>query len=397
MNRKEFLTQLNSGNMDKETCIQYFTKLAENDVVIYFSTKLVASLFKHKHDYIFKHLFDHGILYFTYYYKSALYNLSKKHIQSESIVYAFCYPKLLLKNCTLNPHNKMIYKIYSNLSNELLFDSEKCLDNDFIFPNNYSYNQQQKQAIKHIKSIYNKLCFYNFYKSGKFHPYSVYSLESSFNSNTISYFIEKLNFFIEDIEKIKKFIFLFKPNYLTQTHYSAFIDFLSEKNILSFDHIHVPFLSNKKYYNYCLKNGYTIPYYHFQIGFIEDNIDINYKKFAHRIINLHGQDNILIYNTVYSITDNILLENDDNLEFYSQLLMKIFNSNENIFVDFFNNFVDPNTKFHQQYSDEEFFKLFLKLYINDDFYDLFCKHFDKLQLIQLIVDFVLMRDNIANF
>lgn len=397
MNRKEFLRQLNSGNMDKETCIQYFTKLAENEVVIYFSTKLVASLFKHKHDYIFKHLFDHGILYFTYYYKSALYNLSKKHMQSASLVYAFCYPKLLLKDYSLNQNNKMIYKIYYNLSNELLFDSEKCLDDNFVFPNNYSYNQEQKQAIKHIKSIYNKLCFYNFYKSGKFHPYSIYSIATTCDANTIEYFIEKLNFFIDDIEKIKKFIFLFKPIYLPQTHYSAFIDFLSEKNKLSFDHIHVPFLSNKKYYNYCLKNGYTIPYYHFQIGFVEDCIYIDYKKFAHRIINLHGQDNDLIYNTVYSITDNILLEHDDNLEFYSQLLMKIFNSNENIFIDFFNNFVNKNINFYQKYSNEEIFKLFLKLYQNDHFYTLFFKHFEKIQLISEITDFLFMRDNISNF
>lgn len=144
-----------------------------------------------------------------------------------------------------------------------------------------------------------------------------------------------------------------------------------------------------------MKHKYTIPYYHFQLDFTEQQTD--FYTFAHRVINLQLQDNDLIYNTIYSITDNILLEYQQHLEFYIKLLMKIFNSNENIFIDFFNNFVNENTKFYKQYSDEYFFTLFLKLYNNNDFYELFSKHFEKLQLIKLIEDFVLMRKNISNF
>lgn len=392
---KEFLKKLNLGQIDRESCIQYFLNLAEEKLLISFSDNLIISLFKHKHDYIFKFLFDHGILYCSRFHNVSLSKIPKKYIESESFVYALCYPKFIFTDYSFHSDTEIKNVLSQFLSHsDVTFSAKECLDVNFSFPNNYCYNENQKKTIKHIQSVYDNIKFLNFYKSGKIHPYAIYYFKNWTSEPSVSYFIEKVNFYIEDIEKIKKFIFSFYPDYFKKEHFSAFIDFLSEKNKLSFEKLVPELLINSKYYNYCLRNKFKIKHYRFDFHFIKSNK--LHSKLANRIIDLLDEN--YIFDTIYSITDNIFYEpNDYDLNFYKNLLLKLFIKNENLFLSFFEHSVDKGSPFNQTYNDEEFFNLFLILYTDNKFKSLFYQHLKNLNLIPLIQDFLWIDHNISNF
>ncbi len=227
MTYNKFLKKMQSNSLDKQTCIDYFNNLSKTRSHISFSSKMIISLFKHKHDYIFKYLFDNGIIYSSYFDDDTINKLSKSARKSESLVYAINFPSMLIGK------DNFIYK---------------------------QYTLEQKNTVDYIYHLYHNLRFCD----GKLkHPYDIYFSfynPTEYKKLQFEFLKNKLIEYKHKIESIKLYFFDFYYlfNNVPKTHIELTLNFLHQHNSLSFDKLIPNFLSNKHYLNYFLNNKFSI-------------------------------------------------------------------------------------------------------------------------------------------
>ncbi len=235
MTYNQLLKKLRANTLDKETCIDYFNKISKTRSHISFSSKMIISLFKHKHDYIFKYLFDNGIIYSCYFDNDTINKISRNARKSVSLVYAINYPSILIREDNFVEKESFIYN---------------------------KYTPEQKITLEYIYDLYHNLRFCD----GKTqHPYNIYF---AFNfhyllKNEKTHFNFLKNKLIEskdNIERIKLYFFEFYYlfNKIPQTHVDFILNFFHKNNCLSSDNFIPQFLLNKHYLNYFLNNKFSI-------------------------------------------------------------------------------------------------------------------------------------------
>jgi len=234
MTYNQLLKKMQSNSLDKQTCIDYFNNLSKIRSHISFSSKMIINLFKYKHDYIFKYLFDNGIIYSSYFDDDTINKLSQTARKSESLVYAINFPSIL------------ICKEDENTENE-----------SFIYD---KYTQQQQNILKYISRLYQNMRFFDF---KTYHPYDIYfcfhyALE--YKKSHFDIFKQKLNQNKYRIDSIKNYFFEFQHTFkkVPLPYFTYTLNFLHQNNILYFDYLECNFLSNKHYLNYFLNNQFSI-------------------------------------------------------------------------------------------------------------------------------------------
>lgn len=367
-NHKEFFKLLEKKQIDKKTCIDYFLKISKERSYISFSQKMVIGLFRYNHEYIFKFLFDQGILYSTHIDNITMIRLSKKAIQSEAFVYAINFPAFLLRN-------KL--KISPEYSKEQLITLEHI---NLIY---YSIKKNNVRGIQHPYSIY---CF--------FKDVSITNLIQKEIPLSKQQFIEKINNSKQNINSIKNYIFDFYESKLTNKQISAFLDYLNYNNLMSFKKIDPKLLFHKGYHNYIINHSFKLKSFHFSSDFIETTFEP--LKTSQRILELldtsESNSNYIFSNflTIYVNLSrfNNFTQNSLKYSFFKQLLINFFIVNEHRFKELFNKF--------QSYIKCE--HIFIDLYDDIKFQNIFNKHLDHLSIhLDLINDFLNLRKNISNF
>ncbi len=366
-NYKELEKSLVSNTLDQQSCIDFFTNysITQKRSHIAFSSTMVVNFFRYKHSYIFKYLFEKGILYSTYIDQNVIQKLSKQHLKSEDFVYATNFPKFLFFK---NEHN---YNQYTNEQKKI-----------------FSYIDNVYYKIKHLKSDHPYSMFY-FFKPNKEHPIHINFEELSSNE-----FIKKLHYSLHKIEYIKQYFFHF------HTHYSVnlindFFHFLDKHNLLDFTKIYSKLLFNKHYYNYVVKNKISINFFDFNSDFIK-NTKLPYIV-AQNIIslldtsskNFHYFKKTCDYLYCYSV--QTLSKNHENYQIYKNILPLFFITHKQYFIELFditNNFPEKNTVK----------QIFIDLYENQEFRELFKKYQDKINIKNTeISDFIYTYTNIKDF
>lgn len=304
MTYNQLLKKMQSNSLDKQTCIDYFKNLSKTRSYISFSSKMIINLFKYKHDYIFKYLFDNGIIYSSYFDDNIINKLSRSARKSESLVYAINFPSILI------------------------YDKDSFMEKESFF---YAkYTQEQKNTLKYISHLYHNLKFCD----GKInHPYDIYFSFYYPRDNKklqFDFFKNKLIEYKDKIEHIKLYFFEFYDNFekITDPLLEFILNFFHKNNCFSNSKLITRFLTNKYYLNYFLNNTFLIKEFptdfnqYAKLFNTEDTIKIS----KHIIDCLDTNFKYSISNSlslIYFYIIESLIQKDDLFNFYVNILLDL--------------------------------------------------------------------------
>ncbi len=367
---KEFEKALISQKVDKQSCIDFFIDISQKESHIAFSSKMVINLFRYKHDYIFKTLFDKGIIYSTFIDSVVLQRLSKESLKSESFVYAMNYPKFLFFQ------NENLYSKYT--------ESQRITLN--IIQN--VYNKIKRQQLAHPYSIYyfQKTCIEN--NSGTF----FFDDKNEFLS--IYEFIQKIHSSKSHIESIKRYLFHFNEKFPYEM-IDSFLNYLVKYNLLSFDKIENNLLFNKNYFQYAINNKLKIKYFSFNSNFMQNSyLPLDTAKHIISLLdnspdNINNIKSILRDISIYTIRN--FIKNEKNYENYKNVLIYFFVIHKEYFNQLF-------MEMHNLVEKTAVTQIFNDLYRDEQFRFIFNRNKDNMNIENnTILDFIHTYDNIANF